>query len=157
MAEKKTGIKIITDNRRALHEYTFLEKHEAGISLMGTEVKSMRAGKANLQDAYAKIEDGEIWLYNFHVSPYDFGNRFNHEEKRPRRLLMHKGEINKLYAKVREKGLTLVPTKVYFVRGLVKVEIALAQGKKIHDKRDAIAAKDVKRDVERALRERQKY
>lgn len=146
--------KTIIDNRKARHEYEFLEKFEAGIELKGTEVKSLRAGKASLVDAFARIEQGEVWLYNLHISPYDFGNINNHEEKRPRRLLLHKSEIARLYAAVREKGLTLIPVRLYFLQALVKVELALARGKKLYDKRDTMAERDSKRQIERALKER---
>lgn len=146
--------KTIIDNRKARHEYEFLEKFEAGIELKGTEVKSLRAGKAGLADAFARIEQGEVWLYNLHISPYDFGNINNHEEKRPRRLLLHKSEIVRLYAAVREKGLTLIPVRLYFSQALVKVELALARGKKLYDKRDTMAERDSKRQIERALKER---
>jgi len=154
LAEKKSGIKIVCDNRKARHEYNFLEIFEAGLELQGTEVKSLRAGKANLQDAFARVENGEIFLFNMHVSPYEMGNRFNHQPKRTRRLLMHKSEIRSIYAKVREKGLTVIPVKVYFTGSLVKVELALAQGKKLYDKRDDMIAKVAKRDIERAFKER---
>lgn len=147
-------IKIVTENRRARHEYHLLEIFEAGLELKGTEVKSLRNGKANLQDAYARVENGEVFLYNMHISPYEMGNRYNHEPKRKRRLLLHKSEINRLYAKVREKGLTLIPLKVYFVRGRAKLELALAQGKKLYDKRSDIAEKEAKRDIQRAFKER---
>ncbi len=146
--------KIVCDNRKARHEFNFLETYEAGIELQGTEVKSLRCGKANLQDSFARIENGEMLLYNMHISPYEMGNRFNHEPKRTRRLLLHKSEILRLYAKVREKGLTLIPTKVYFRGSLVKVEIALAQGKKLYDKREDLINKAVRRDTERAMKER---
>ncbi|AEF95329.1 SsrA-binding protein [Desulfotomaculum nigrificans CO-1-SRB] len=150
-------LKTITENRRARHEYHILETYEAGIALTGTEVKSLRAGKANLQDSYARVDNGEMMLYNMHISPYEQGNRFNHDPKRTRRLLMHKQEIMRLFGKVREKGLALVPLKVYFnPRGRVKVELALAQGKKSYDKRQDIAARDAKREMDRAIRERQK-
>lgn len=156
-AESTKGYKTITENRRARHEYHILETYEAGISLSGTEVKSLRAGKANLQDSFARVENGEMMLYNMHISPYEQGNRFNHEPKRTRRLLMHKQEIMRLLGKVREKGLALVPLKVYFnPRGKVKVELALAQGKKSYDKRQDIANRDAKREMDRAIRERQK-
>ena len=154
MAEQKQKVKIVCDNRKARHEFRFLETFEAGIELFGTEVKSLRTGQANLQDAYAKIENGEIWLYNMQISPYTMGNRFNHEPKRPRRLLLHKHEILRLYSKVREKGLTLIPTKVYFCNSLAKVEIALAQGKNLRDKRDDLITKAVKRDLDRTLKDR---
>lgn len=152
----KNGGKIIMDNRKARHEYNYLETLEAGIELRGTEVKSLRAGKGNLNDAFARIENGECRLYNLHISPYDFGNRNNHEETRERRLLLHKREIRRLYAKLKEKGLTLIPARLYFVGNLVKVELALAQGKKLYDKREAAAARDAKRQMERAVKERQR-
>lgn len=154
MAEKKAGIKIICDNRKARHEYNFLEIFEAGIELQGTEVKSLRMGRANLQDAFARVENGEIFLYNMHISPYEMGNRFNHQPKRTRRLLMHKSEIRNIFAKVREKGLTVIPVKVYFSGSKVKVEVALAQGKKLYDKRNDMIEKVAKRDIERAVKER---
>ena len=153
MAVLKEKIKIVCDNRKARHEYNFLEVFEAGIELRGTEVKSLRAGKGNIQDAYAKIEDGQMILYNMHISPYEMGNRFNHDPKRPRRLLLHKNEIIKLYSKVREKGLTIIPTKVYFSKSLIKVEIALAQGKKLYDKREDMISKTIQRETERSLKE----
>ncbi len=146
--------KTIIENRKARHEYLFLEKYEAGIELFGTEVKSLRAGKASLVDAFARVEKGEVWLYNLHISPYDFGNINNHEEKRPRRLLLHKSEIARLYASVREKGLTLIPVRLYFAGSLVKVELALARGKKLYDKRDSMAERDSKRQIERAMKEK---
>ena len=151
----KENIKIITDNKRATFEYHILERYEAGIELKGTEVKSLRTAKASLQDAFCRVENGEIFIYNLHIAPYDMGNRFNHDSKRTRRLLLHKKEINKLYAKVREKGLTIVPLKMYFCGSLAKVEIALCQGKKLHDKRDAIAEKESKREMQRAFKEKQ--
>lgn len=146
--------KTIIENRKARHEYEFLEKFEAGIELKGTEVKSLRTGKASLVDAFARIEQGEVWLYNLHISAYDFGNVNNHEEKRPRRLLLHKAEIARLHAAVREKGLTLIPVRLYFSAALVKVELALARGKKLYDKRESMAERDSKRQIERALKER---
>jgi SsrA-binding protein len=150
----KSGGKTIIENRKARHEYMFLGKYEAGIELFGTEVKSLRAGKASLVDAFARVENGQVWLYNLHISPYDFGNINNHEEKRPRRLLLHKSEIVKLHAAVREKGLTLVPVRLYFSGALVKVELALARGKKLYDKRDSMAERDSKRQIERTIKER---
>ena len=148
--------KNIIENRKARHEYIFLETMEAGIELKGTEVKSLRAGKGNLNDAFARIENGECWLYNLHISPYDFGNRNNHDELRERRLLLHKKEIAKLHAKLKEKGLTLIPKRLYFVGNLVKVELALAKGKKLFDKRESAAAKDAKRQMDRAFKEKQR-
>lgn len=155
--KEKQDIKIVTDNRKARHEFFIVETFEAGMALQGTEVKSLRAGKANLQDAYARVENGELFLYNMHISPYEQGNRFNHDPKRTRKLLMHKYEISKLFGKVREKGLTLVPLKVYFSRGRAKVELALAQGKKLYDKRDAQAEKDAQREMDKHFKENQKY
>ena len=157
MAENKSKYKLICENRKARHEFFFLETLEAGIALQGTEVKSLRAGKANFQDAFCRVENGEMFLYNMHISPYEQGNRFNHQPKRPRRLLLHKSEIRRLYAKVREKGLTIVPVKCYFYGSHVKVEIALAQGKKLYDKREDMLNKAVKRDTERALKDRERY
>lgn len=146
--------KIIVDNRKARHDYFLLETFEAGIVLVGTEVKSLRAGRANLKDSYAQIDDGELFLYNMHISPYEQGNIFNVDPVRKRKLLMHKREIMRLLGKVKEKGLTLVPTKLYFSNGRVKVEIALAQGKKLHDKRSVEKEKDAKREIDKALKAR---
>lgn len=145
--------KTIAANRAARHEYFILETYEAGIALTGTEVKSLRLGKGNLKESYAQIKNGEAFLQNCHISPYDFGNRFNHEPLRPRKLLLHKEEIRRLIGKTKEKGLTLVPLSLYFdEKNRVKVELALAKGKKLYDKRDDLAKKDAQRDVERALR-----
>lgn len=146
--------KIITVNRKARHEYHILETFETGIELTGTEVKSLRAGKANLQDSFARVDNSELLIYNLHISPYEQGNRFNHEPKRTRRLLMHKHEIMRLLGKVREKGLALIPLKMYFKNGWAKVELALARGKKMYDKREDMAARDAKREMERARKER---
>jgi len=154
MAEKEKT-KNITENRRARHEYRFLELYEAGMELKGTEVKSLRMGKANLQDAYAKVENGQVYVYNLHISTYEMGNRFNHDPERPKRLLLHKNEIMRLYAKVREKGLTLVPVRLYFSHGIAKMELALAQGKHTYDKRDDLIEKESKREVARAFKEKQ--
>jgi SsrA-binding protein len=149
--------KMIAVNRRARHEYFIEETFETGISLTGTEVKSLRLGKGNLQDSYALISNNEVFLHNCHISPYDFGNRFNHEPLRIRKLLMHREEIRRLFGKTREKGLTLVPLRMYFnEQGRVKVELALAKGKKLYDKREDIAKKDASREVDRVLRDRQK-
>ncbi|MFZ5649867.1 MAG: SsrA-binding protein SmpB [Bacillota bacterium] len=145
--------KTVTVNRRARHEYHIIESFEAGIELSGTEVKSLRAGKANLQDSYARVENGDLLLYNMHISPYDQGNRFNHEPKRTRRLLMHKFEIMRLLGKVREKGFSLIPLKIYFKNGWAKVELALARGKKLYDRREDMAERDAKREMERARKE----
>ena len=153
MAEQK--VKIISENRKARHDYTIHEVYEAGIALTGTEVKSLRAGKANMKDSYAQVtRNAEVFVYNLHISPYDHGNIFNHEPLRNRRLLLHRQEINKLIGKVKEKGMTLVPLKLYFKHGLVKMELALATGKKLYDKRQDLAKKDAKREMDRALKER---
>lgn len=153
MAKEKSGTKVAATNRRAHHEYFILETIEAGIALTGTEVKSLRQGKANINDAFARVDSGECILYDMHISPYDFGNRFNPDPRRPRKLLLHKKEILKLYSEIREKGLTLVPLKLYFVRGMVKVELGLAKGKKLYDKRDDIAKKEANRKIDRAMKE----
>ena len=147
-------MKIITENRKARHDYTIEESFEAGIELKGTEVKSMRAGKANLKDSFAIIENGELYLYGMHISPYEQGNIFNVDPLRPRRLLMHKKEILRLLGKTREQGLTLVPLKAYFKKDKITIELALAKGKKLYDKRDAAAEKTAKREIEKAMKER---
>ena len=157
MGKKNEAIKIACENRKARHDYFIHEAYEAGLELFGTEVKSLRAGKVNLKDSYAEIKNGELFLQNMHISPYEQGNIFNHEPLRPKRLLMHKGEILKLFGKTREKGFTLIPLKVYFKRGRAKVELALASGKHTYDKRQDLAAKAAKREVERALKDRQRY
>jgi SsrA-binding protein len=151
---KKASTKIICDNRKARHEYHFLELYEAGIELCGTEVKSLRAGRANLQDAYCRVENGEMFIFNMHISPYEMGNRFNHQPKRQRRLLLHKAEIRRIYARVREKGQTVIPVRMYFSGQRAKLEIALAQGKKLYDKREDMIAKTEKREMERHMKER---
>jgi SsrA-binding protein len=148
------NIKIVTENRKARHDYHILETYEAGMELKGTEVKSLRSGKANLKDSYAQVDNGELFIFNMHISPYEQGNRFNVDPVRPRKLLMHKKEIMRLLGKTKEKGLTLVPLKVYFTRGKAKIEIALAQGKKLYDKREAAAEKSAKRDIEKAIKEK---
>ena len=150
------AVKTVTENQKARYEYHILETYEAGLALTGTEVKSLRTGKANLQDSYARVENAELMLYNMHISPYEQGNRFNHEPKRTRRLLMHKQEIMRLLGKTREKGLALVPLKVYFKNGLAKVELALAKGKKLYDRREDVAKRDAKREMDRAVKERLK-
>ena len=153
MAKEKTGTKVAATNRKAHHEYFIWETMEAGIALTGTEVKSLRQGKANLNDAFARVDQGECILYDMHISPYDFGNRFNPDPKRPRKLLLHKREIMKLHSEIKEKGLTLIPLKVYFTRGMAKVELGLAKGKKLYDKRDDMAKKEAKRRIDRAMKE----
>ena len=151
---KQTGIKLIAENRRSRHDYELLERVEAGIVLMGTEVKSLRAGHVQLGAAFADIRDGEMWLVGASIAEYAHGNSANHESSRDRKLLLKRNEIDSLYAKVREKGLTLVPTKLYFKDGKVKIEVALGRGKDKGDKRRTIADRDAKRQMERALKSR---
>lgn len=148
------GIKIIAENRKAFHDYFIDERFECGVELSGTEVKSLRAGKVNLKDSYCQVKEGEIFLIGVHISPYENGNRFNLDPMRNRKLLMHKREIIRLYSKTKEDGLTLVPTKCYFKDSKVKFEIGLARGKKNYDKRDTEAEKQAKRDIERAVKNR---
>jgi len=151
------AIEIVTQNRKAFHDYFIEETFEAGVMLTGTEVKSLRAGKANLKDSYARIKDGEIFLLNTHISPYSLADGFKqHEPERTRKLLLHKKEIMKLLGKTREKGYTLVPTKIYFKDGKAKVEIGLARGKTSYDKRDSIKAREVKREIAKTIRQRTK-
>ena len=152
-SNQNEGYKIVSDNRQARYLYEILETYEAGIELTGTEVKSIRAGKANLQDGYALIRDGEVWLINAHISPYtSSGQYFNHEPRRTRKLLLHREQIRKLIGKVEQQGLTLVPLKMYLKRGWVKVSIALGKGKKIHDKREDIKRRQDQRDMQRAMK-----
>jgi len=146
--------KLITDNRRARHDYHLLERHEAGMVLTGTEVKSLRQGRVTLGNAYADVRDGELWLIGAHIDEYDQGNIANHEPERDRKLLMKRHEIDSLYSTVREKGLTLVPTKLYFKDGRVKLEIAVARGKELRDKRRDLVQRDQQREMERALKAR---
>ena len=147
-------VKLISRNRKAYHDYHIEETYEAGIVLKGTEVKSVRGAKVNLRDSYARVEGGELFLFNMHISPYDPGNRFNHEPRRIRKLLMHKAEIGRLAGKVQQKGYTLVPLKIYLRRGLVKVELGLARGKQLYDKRRSIAERDQRREMGRAVKEK---
>jgi SsrA-binding protein len=149
--DTQSQIKLISDNRRARFEYELFDVYQAGIELSGTEVKSMRAGKANLQDSFARVEDGELWLYNMHVSPYDHGNRFNHEPMRRRKLLMNAQEITRIKSALEEKGLTLVPLKLYFKRNWVKLDLALARGRRIYDKREAIKKRESDRRLKRLV------
>jgi len=144
--------KLIVDNRRARHDYHLSDKVEAGLVLSGTEVKSLRGGQATLQQAYAEVREGEAWLNGLHIPEYTQGNRANHDPDRPRKLLLHRREIDRIYGQVREKGFTVVPTRVYFKDGRGKVELALARGKEIRDKRRDIAARDAKRQMERELK-----
>jgi SsrA-binding protein len=146
------SIKLIAQNKKARFEYFILETFEAGIVLTGTEVKSLRLGKANLKESFGRIENGELFLFNMHISPYSHGNRLNHEPRRTRKLLLHKKEIKKLIGKTKEKGLTLVPTKIYFKDGKCKVELALGKGKKLFDKREEIKRKDAEREAQRSFK-----
>lgn len=148
------GVKVIVENRRARFEYHIEDVMEAGIALRGTEVKSIRQGRANLADAYASLEGREVILYNMHVSPYDPASQFNHDPLRPRRLLLHRHEILKLRGRVVERGYTLVPLRLYFRQGLAKIELAVAKGKKFYDKRETIAKRDRDREIDRGIRER---
>lgn len=150
--KKKTGIKPVVENRRARHEYHIEETYEAGLALVGTEVKSLRNGKGNLQDAYAIVKSGEVWVNNFHISPYEQGNQFNHDPKRPKKLLLHKNEIRKLLGLQKEKGYALIPLKIFFKHGLAKMDLAVAVGKKLYDKRQDMADRDARRDLERAIK-----
>jgi len=147
--------KVLCTNRKARHDYHIEETLEAGIALQGTEVKSLRAGKGNLKDSYAGLEAGEVYLYNCHISPYEAASRFNHEPLRTRKLLLHRREIQRLVGKVQKKGLTLLPLSMYLEKGKVKVELALARGKKLYDKREDLRRRAAEREVERAFRERQ--
>lgn len=151
---EKESIKVMARNREAYHEYFVEEEIEAGIELCGTEVKSIRQGTLNLKDSWCGIKDGEILINQMHIAPYDHGNIFNRDSKRPRRLLMHKREIMRLFGKVKQDGYALVPLSVYFRGSLVKVEIALAKGKKLYDKREDAAKKDAKRQIDRAMKGR---
>jgi SsrA-binding protein len=146
------SVKIISVNRQAYHDYFVERTIEAGISLVGTEIKSIRDGKVNLRGSYAIARNGELWLENAHIAVYDHGNRYNHEPLRNRKLLLHRREIEQLQAKVATKGLTLIPLKLYLKRGKAKIELGLCRGKKLYDKREAIAERDVKREIERVIR-----
>lgn len=150
----RKGTKQIAKNSKAFHDYFVEERFEAGVALTGTEVKSIRQGNANLKDSFCQVKDGELWLYSMHISPYDHGNIFNVDPRRTRKLLMHGREIRKLYAAVKQDGLSLVPLSLYFKGGRVKVEVGLCKGKKLYDKRATAAAKDAKREMDRALKSR---
>jgi SsrA-binding protein len=154
LPSKTSGVKQVAQNRKAFHDYFILERFEAGIELFGTEVKSVRQGNLNLKDSYCTVKDGELFVRGMHISPYEKGNIFNREPMRPRRLLMHKREIGKLYAGMKQDGLTLIPLSVYFKNSLVKLELGLAKGKKLYDKRDASAERDAGREMDRNIKER---
>jgi SsrA-binding protein len=153
---RESGRKLIAQNRKARHDYAILDTYEAGVVLTGTEVKSLRAGRASLVDAYASIKDGEVWMYGVHIPEYTEGTWTNHEPRRARKLLLHRDEINRLIGKTRESGLTLVPLQLYFRDGKVKIEIGLARGKRAYDKREALARRDATREISRALGRRAK-
>ena len=153
----KDHIKLVANNKKAYHDYFIDDKYEAGIELFGTEVKSVRMGKCSVKEAFVKIDNGQVYVYGMHISPYEKGNIFNKDPLRPRKLLMHKAEINKLAGKIAEKGFTLVPLQVYFKGSLVKVEIGLARGKKLYDKRADIAKKDQRRELEREFKVKNLY
>ncbi len=154
---KKSGMKLIANNKKAFHDYFIEDTYEAGIALKGTEVKSLRMGKCSIKESFLRIENNEVYIYGMHISPYEKGNIFNRDPLRVRKLLLHKDEIRKLQGRITEKGYTLVPLKVYFSKSLVKVELALAKGKKLYDKRDSIAKKDMRREAEREFKVKNLY
>jgi SsrA-binding protein len=154
--EREKAQRVIADNRKALHDFTVLETYEAGLALLGTEVKSIRAGGVNLRDSFARIDRGEVWLLNVHIGPYSHAGYATHDDRRQRKLLLHAHEIRKLTGKVAEKGLTLVPLQLYFKNGRVKVALALAKGKQAHDKREAIRRREVDRETRAAVKARQR-
>ncbi len=156
MAHSESSVKIVSDNRQARHNYVLLERFEAGLSLTGTEVKAAREGKVQLKESYAEVVGGEAWLVNAHISEYSHGNRENHEPKRRRKLLLHRAEIDKLLGKTREKGLALIPTRMYLKQGRIKCELALARGKKLHDKREAERTRSAEAEARAAIRRHSK-
>lgn len=152
--KENTSDKPVAQNKKAYHDYFVLQEYEAGLELFGTEIKSIRAGNVNLKDSWCHIKDGEIFANGMHISPYEKGNIFNRDPMRPKRLLMHKKEIRKLYAEVKQQGLAIIPLSVYFVNGRAKLKIGLCKGKKLYDKRDDAAKKDAERNIERSIKER---
>jgi SsrA-binding protein len=154
--KSEDDVKVVTRNKRAFHEYDIIERMECGIVLCGTEVKSLREASASLEDAYAKIDDGEVWLIGSDIPEYTMGNRMNHKPKRPRKLLLHRREIEKFAGKATQRGFTLVPLRIYFKHGLAKVELAVAKGKQLHDKREARKKADAQREIRRAMTERKR-
>ena len=148
----KESMKLVANNKKAYHDYFVDEKYEAGLVLHGTEVKSLRMGKCSVKEAFIRIENGEVWVYGMHISPYEMGNIFSKDPLRPTKLLMHKAEINKLLGKIKEKGITLVPLQVYFKDGRAKIEVGLCRGKKLYDKRQDIAKKDQRREAEKEFK-----
>jgi len=154
LARRSEGeVRQVATNRKALHDYEVVDTFEAGIALTGTEIKSVRAARVNLRDGFVQIRQGEAWLLNVHISPYDFGNRENHEPRRERKLLLHRREIRKLQSKVSERGWTIVPLRMYLKDGRAKIEIALVRGKRLYDKRDAVAERDMNRELQRAVKD----
>ena len=153
----KESKKIIANNKKAFYDYFIEDKYEAGIELVGTEVKSLRMGKCSIKEAFVRIQKGEVFIYGMHISPYEKGNIFNKDPLREKKLLMHKREIMQLFGKTKQDGYSLIPLSIYFRRSLVKVEIGLARGKKLHDKRDSIAARDAAREMDRAMKSRGRY
>jgi len=151
---KRPATHLVVENRKARHDFFIEETYEAGLALVGTEVKALRAHKANLRDSYARVKDGEFFLHGIHIGAYAPAGQFSHKETRPRKLLLHRREINRLWGRVRERGYSIVPLQIYFKDGRAKVEIALAKGKQLHDKREAIARKTMRREIERALKDR---
>ena len=153
---QQSELQTVSRNKKAYHDYFVIDSYEAGIELFGTEVKSVRQGKINLKDAWCTIDDGELFVNGMHISPYEFGNIFNRDPRRKRRLLMHKREINRLFGEIKQQGYTLVPLSAYFKKGKLKIQVGLCKGKKNYDKRESIARKDAQREAERALRDRQR-
>ena len=153
-ADSPDDQQLVAENRKALYDYHVLETFEAGVQLLGTEVKGIREGKANLRDSFARVEKGEVWLYNVHINPYSHRGYVDHDPRRRRKLLLHKGEIRKLVGKTTEKGLTLVPLRMYFTRGRIKVALSLVRGKQLHDKRETIRQREVDRETRAAVKER---
>jgi SsrA-binding protein len=151
---KRPATHLVAENRKARHDFFIEETYEAGLALVGTEVKALRAHKANLRDSYARVKDSELFLHGIHIGAYAPAGQFSHKETRPRKLLLHRREINRLWGRVRERGYSIVPLQIYFKDGRAKVEIALAKGKQLHDKREAIARKTMRREIERALKDR---
>jgi SsrA-binding protein len=155
-SEREKAQRVVADNRKAFHDYHVLETWEVGLVLLGTEIKAIREGRVNLRDSYARLENGEVWLANVHISPYSHSGYSHHEERRQRKLLLHKHEINKLTGLVREKGLTLVPLQLYFKNGRLKASLALVKGKQVHDKREAVRRREVDRETRAAVKARSK-
>jgi SsrA-binding protein len=151
----ESNFKVVATNRKASHEYFLLERIEAGIALQGSEIKSIRAGQMSLAEAYIRVDGDQAWLEDAHIAPYEFAGIFNHEPRRPRKLLLHKKEIRQLWAQVRQKGVTIIPLRVYLKEGRAKIEIAVAKGKKLYDKREAIAKRDAEREIERNFHRRE--